>query len=251
MTLTNRGPALVAGDTFTLFGQSGLGLGVSNGAVLNINHVVLGSHGQYVTWTNNLAVDGSVSVLTAVDVGTNVFLTSLALNPADSLTPAFATNVFLYFATNTVGTLPTVTITNADLTASNVLIVNGLTYQVLTSGVPSLAITNLGVGATNVLKVLVTAQDAITTNLYTVNLTQLASTVNTNTFAIGSSVSGTNLNLTWPSDRLGWKLWTQTNALSSGLGTNWSLWPNSTTVTNVSIPINPANPSVFFRMTYP
>ena len=251
VTVTNRGPALVAGDTFTLFGQSGLGLGVSNGAVLNINHVVLGSHGQYVTWTNNLAVDGSVSVLTAVDVGTNVFLTSLALNPADSLTPAFATNVFLYFATNTVGTLPTVTITNADLTASNVLIVNGLTYQVLTSGVPSLAITNLGVGATNVLKFLITAQDAITTNLYTVNLTQLASTVNTNTFAIGSSVSGTNLNLTWPSDRLGWKLWTQTNALSSGLGTNWSLWPNSTTVTNVSIPINPANPSVFFRMTYP
>jgi len=78
-----------------------------------------------------------------------------------------------------------------------------------------------------------------------------AVTVNTNTFTIGSSVSGNNLNLTWPPDRLGWRLQVQTNSLNIGLGATWFTWPNSTTVTNVSIPLNPGNSSVFLRMVYP
>ena len=139
--------------------------------------------------------------------------------------------------------------TNADPTASNALVLNGVYLGVLPSGVPSLALTNLGAGTTNLLKVLVTAQDTATTNLYSVTLTQLA--VNTNTFRVGSAFSGNNLNLSWPPDRLGWRLWVQTNPLSTGLNTNWYVWPNSATATNVSVPINPANPSVFLRMTYP
>lgn len=246
ITFTNNGPALAVGDSFTLFSQA-----VFNGAALNINRVVRGGLGQYVSWTNKLALDGSISVLAVAPLGTNATLLSLALNPTDSLTPTFATNVFAYFATNAFGISPTVTVTNVSLTASNALFVNGTFFQVLTSGVPSLAITNLGIGVTNVLKVFVTAQDTVTTNLYTVNLTQLALTVNTNTFAIGSVVSGNNLNLTWPPDRLGWRLQVQTNSLNNGLGTNWSTWPNSTTVTNLSIPLNQANGSVFLRMVYP
>jgi hypothetical protein len=39
--------------------------------------------------------------------------------------------------------------------------------------------------------------------------------------------------------------------LTTGLGTNWSTWPNSTNVTTVPIPLNPANPTVFFRLIYP
>lgn len=78
-----------------------------------------------------------------------------------------------------------------------------------------------------------------------------ASSVNTNTFTLGTVVTPTSIQLSWPPDRLGWKLQTQTNALSTGLGTNWVVWPGSATVTNLTIPINPANPSVFIRMTYP
>ena len=78
-----------------------------------------------------------------------------------------------------------------------------------------------------------------------------ASSVNTNTFTIGTVVTPTSIQLSWPPDRLGWKLQTQTNALSTGLGTNWVVWPGSTTVTNLTLPINPANPTVFIRMTYP
>ena len=76
-------------------------------------------------------------------------------------------------------------------------------------------------------------------------------TVNTNTFTITNSVSGNYLNLSWPADRKGWRLQVQTNSLSTGLGTNWYDWPNSTNLTSVSVPINPANPSEFLRMVYP
>ena len=65
------------------------------------------------------------------------------------------------------------------------------------------------------------------------------------------TVSGGNLSLTWPADHTGWRLEVQTNSLSSGLGTNWVTWPNSTGTNAVSIPVNPTNPSVFFRLVYP
>ncbi len=64
LTLTNYGPALTNGDTFTLFSQP-----VSNGAALN-----LVGGGASVTWTNNLAVNGSITVLSVtppVTVNTN------------------------------------------------------------------------------------------------------------------------------------------------------------------------------------
>ena len=197
----------------------------------------------YLTGTGSLVV---------VPVSTNAYLTSLALNPADNLTPSFVTNLFVYYATNAPGIAPTLTVVNGNLSASNKLFLNGLAFQTLTSGVPSLVLTNFGVGSTNVLKVLVTAQDGVTTNLYTVNLTQLPPVlVNTNTFAITNVVSGSNLNLSWPADHKGWRLQVQTNSINAGLGNVWYDWPNSTNLTGVSIPLNPANPSVFLRMVYP
>jgi fibronectin-binding autotransporter adhesin len=51
LTVTNLGPALVVGDKFTLFSQP-----VQNGAALTVK-------GEGVNWANNLAVDGSISVI--------------------------------------------------------------------------------------------------------------------------------------------------------------------------------------------
>ena len=51
LTVSNLGPALVVGDKFTLFSQP-----VSGGGTLTVT-------GGSATWTNNLAVDGSISVL--------------------------------------------------------------------------------------------------------------------------------------------------------------------------------------------
>ena len=79
----------------------------------------------------------------------------------------------------------------------------------------------------------------------------VVSDVATNPTNITAVVSGGNLNLSWPAGHTGWRLEVQTNTLSVGVANNWFTWPNSTNVNAVSVPINPANPSVFFRLTLP
>jgi len=63
-------------------------------------------------------------------------------------------------------------------------------------------------------------------------------------------VGHNNVNLSWPENYLGWQLWSQTNSLGAGLGSNWYPWPNSVSTTNLTIPVNPANPAVFYRLSY-
>jgi autotransporter-associated beta strand protein len=62
------------------------------------------------------------------------------------------------------------------------------------------------------------------------------------------SVSGNTLSLSWPADHLGWTLQQQTNSLATGLGTNWVNVPGSTSITSTNITINPALPTVFYRL---
>lgn len=75
--------------------------------------------------------------------------------------------------------------------------------------------------------------------------------------AVGSPVSitatviGNNLQLWWPTNTTGWRLETQTNAITIGISNNWTPVPGSTTVNAVLIPLDSANPSVFYRMVYP
>ena len=68
---------------------------------------------------------------------------------------------------------------------------------------------------------------------------------------IGFQTVGNQLQLSWPQDHLGWQLQMQTNNLSEGLGTNWTVVPNSQLTNQVFIPINPANSSVFLRLMLP
>lgn len=63
--------------------------------------------------------------------------------------------------------------------------------------------------------------------------------------------AGNQLQLSWPSDHTGWRLQIQTNALSSGLGTNWVNVANSDVTNAVTVPVNPTNNSVFLRLIYP
>ena len=67
-----------------------------------------------------------------------------------------------------------------------------------------------------------------------------------------SQVAGGNLlTLTWPSDQVGWHLQVQTNNPTVGLGTNWADVAGSTTNSQMSLPIDPNNGSVFYRLAYP
>ena len=66
-----------------------------------------------------------------------------------------------------------------------------------------------------------------------------------------SPVAGNQFTLSWPAGNLGWFLQTQTNSLNAGLSTNWVDVPGSETSAQSVITIDPANPTLFFRLRSP
>ncbi len=183
-------------------------------------------------------------------VSTNAYLLSLTLNPALSFSPTFTSNTTLYAASEVYGSVPTVTVMNADLTATNLLITNGVVAGLLMSGTPSGGIP-LNLGTTNVIQVLVTsAAGAPYTNLYTVNVTLQPnqSPFNLTTIVVG----GTNLSLNWPADHIGYNLQMQTNNVSKGVSKIASDWGSIgyETTNAASIPINKGT-NAFYRLVYP
>lgn len=92
---------------------------------------------------------------------------------------------------------------------------------------------------------------ALATNLtwsFINGILRVASMVNQTPTNLVAVASDGLLTLSWPTDQVGWELQGQTNAL--GLSTNWATVPGSTTTNQVSLPIDPANPPVFFRLRY-
>lgn len=79
----------------------------------------------------------------------------------------------------------------------------------------------------------------------------VVATVSTTPLTIGTLVNGHQLILNWPADHTGWRLQSQTNALSVGLNTNWVDVAGATLVNSVTNTIDPANGTVFYRMVYP
>ena len=63
-----------------------------------------------------------------------------------------------------------------------------------------------------------------------------------------TAFNGTNLQLSWPTNCLGWKLEAQTNPSGGGLGANWYPVTGSTTTNCLPIVISPTNGSAFFRL---
>ncbi len=64
-----------------------------------------------------------------------------------------------------------------------------------------------------------------------------------------NSVSGGVLSLSWPAGQ-GWRLQSQTNALTVGIGTNWVEAANSS-VSSTNFTIDATRPTVFYRLVYP
>jgi hypothetical protein len=174
----------------------------------------------------------------------------LALSPASTFTPAFASNILTYTATEVYGVTPTVTVTNADLTATNQLIYNGTT-NLLASGAASSPL-SLALGVTNSIVVQVTAQDGVTVKTYTVNVTQWPNQATPP--GLTTSVSNGTLNLNWGLDRLGYRLLVQTNNLNLGLSTNpndWMTVPGSTATNQMAFPISQSNLNDYYKLVYP
>jgi autotransporter-associated beta strand protein len=78
--------------------------------------------------------------------------------------------------------------------------------------------------------------------------------VATNPTNIVASVSGSNLNLSWPADHTGWRLLMQTNNLAQGISSNtndWGTVSGSASTNQVNVNIDPTKPTEFYRMVYP
>jgi len=205
---------------------------------------------QLGTFTLNSSKILTYNVLTAGS-STNAYLTSLVLSPVLAFSPTFTSNTLTgYTATVTNGSTPTVTVVNADTTATNRLIFNNTT-NLLTSATPSSSLTPLTLGVTNVVKVQVSAQDGLTVYTYQVNILVQPSLTQPK---LTNSVSGNILSLSWPSDHLGYRLLTQTNNLSKGVSSNtndWGTVAGSTSITATNLTILPAGPGGYYRLVYP
>ena len=76
-------------------------------------------------------------------------------------------------------------------------------------------------------------------------------TVNPNSTNLTASVAGGTLQLSWPADHTGWRVQAQTNSLDAGLGTTWFDVAGSATTNLIVVPMDAANPTVFYRMIFP
>jgi hypothetical protein len=208
---------------------------------------VLSAHLDTSTSTIKLVVTQVQSV-----VSTNALLSSLAFSPAGTVVPTFGANVLSYVTSESYGNTPTVMVVDADLTATNQLIYDGSVVGFLTSGVASSPLTlNPNPGVTNIVQVLVTAQDGVTTNLYTVNVAQLPSQASPH---LTNSMSGKTLTLNWPLANLGYRLLIQTNNLNRGISQNagdWGTVAGSIATNTASINIVTTNLDEYFRLVYP
>ena len=141
----------------------------------------------------------------------------------------------------TAAKLTAASLVNASaLTVTNVgpALQGGDTFQLFSAGVTGFTVTNL---------------PALTAGRYWTNALALngtiavVSTVNSNRPPLLASFNGTILALSWPTNA-GWTLQQQTNSLTTGLGSNWVDVPGSTAITSTNITVDPAKPTVFYRL---
>ncbi len=101
----------------------------------------------------------------------------------------------------------------------------------------------VNLGDAGVYSVVVTGANGVVTNNAT--LTFL------NPTNLTAQVSGGGLALGWPAGYTGWQLQSQTNDLSTGLGTNWRNVTGAELTNRWIISISATNPGVFFRLAHP
>ncbi len=254
--------APVSGGPYAFIGSTGLttnlastpptffGIYTDTNAPGGTNYYVMTAHNGI---TESLYSPEASAVVTGVApvVSTNATLTSLVVNPALSFTPTFTASTLSYTATVAYGSTPTVTVADANGNATNQLSYNSAT-NVLASGVASAALTlNPNPAVTNLVLVQVTAQDGVTRQTYTVNVTQQP---NQSKPVLTSGVSNGTLTLAWPVDHLGYRLLTQTNNLNLGVSANlndWATVPGSTATNLINLPIVTTNFDAYYRLVYP
>jgi autotransporter-associated beta strand protein len=166
---------------------------------------------------------------------------------------------------------------NVTLNAGSTMLLDvngttGATAELITTGTlafgGTLTVVNLGGSVTNGQTFQLFAAASHTGNFNATNLPALPTgygwnwnpgagtltavqTVATNPTKLNAFLSGSSLNLSWPTDHTGWRLLAQTNSRNLGNPSTWFTWPGSATTNFMAVPVNTTNPSVFFRLVYP
>jgi autotransporter-associated beta strand protein len=280
-TLTLTGANTYTGSTVIANGTLALGTGgsISNSANINVasgaifdvtvNGFVLGA-------AKTLLCNGTVNGLLTVNAGgtlggsghINNTVTLMAGNAAINLQNGAGETLTLNYGLN----LANGNVLAFDLGASydHLVLGGGMVTNSATATPVTINLTNI-VGFAGGTFDLITGGSVTSTNGYVLGtvpagyagvlqttggtlqaVLTVAVTVNPNPTNITAAVSGKTLTLSWPADHLGWILQSQTNSLSVGLTTNnwFDVFGSGSSNTNI-ITINPANPTVFYRLRKP
>jgi hypothetical protein len=191
--------------------------------------------GQLVVASGTTLGGGSQAAIGTLTVNSNVTLNG---NVRIRVDKSLAQSNDKISATGTItnGGTGTVTITNIGVTALAV----GDTFKIFSGPVlngAALTVTGGGVSWQN--------------NLAIDGSIQVISAIADYPTNISYTVSGGTVAFTWPATHLGWILQSQTNSLSVGIGNTWYDIPDTANVTSTNIPVNPANPAVFYRLRHP
>jgi autotransporter-associated beta strand protein len=213
------------------------------GATLDVSAVAPFSVGASQTLTGAGTVNGSVQVDgTLAPVGTLTFNNDLTVNG----NLAFRLNKFLAQSND----LVVVTGTPNNTGTGTLVVTNqgpplavGDTFTLFSQALPN----------GNNLTIVPPSGVTFTNKLATDGSIQVltAPAIASNPTNITLNVSGNTLTLSWPADHLGWILQVQTNSLATGLSANWSDLADTWLVTATNFTINPAAPTVFYRLRHP
>jgi arylsulfatase len=161
VTITNLGPIFAVGDSFQFFNKP-----MSNGDAVVFSP---STPGAGLAWTNRLAVDGSVGIVTAPITATPTDLIGLTLS-AGTLSPGFNSNVLSYSARAAYSnSAVAITPTAANVSATIRVICNGVTNIVASGDKGTIALKP----GTNAIDVQVTAPDNLITKDYIISFARI------------------------------------------------------------------------------
>jgi hypothetical protein len=228
-TLVQAGGAVIDDNGLTITSSYTGGTTVRQGTLLVNNTTGTGTGSGTVTVNGGAILGGSGKIGGGVTFAAGAFATNVQGSPLTiGGTLTLNNNVMLV---RTASLLP----------LGDYLLMTNTTGSITGSFNNIPIITGSGVTGTGTI---VTTANAVT--LHVANTVTLPSTGTNITFSV---TGGNTLNLSWPTNYVGWQL--MSNSVSLLITNDWFLVPGSTTTNSVSINIDPTKNNVYYRMHHP
>jgi autotransporter-associated beta strand protein len=241
--VSNLTSALVDTTSLTISGASSV-------KITGTDYLIIGSIYPLLTNSGTMSGFGNFSLQMPLGYGGTLVSNANKISLAVTLPPLPATPSNLIATPGDAKVNPSWN-SAANATGYNLKrsLTNGGPYAIIAANYAALAYTNTGLlNGTNYFYVVSStniAGESLNSSQAAARPTSLSAT------SLTFSNSNGQLQLNWPVDHIGWRLQTQTNSTSMGLGTNWVDVPNSNQTNQFSAPINAQNGSVFLRLIYP